>query len=470
MSTERFDLIVIGGGPAGHKAAIQAAKVGQRVLLADMQQAVGGECVHRGTIPSKTLRQTALGLWETSRLVPKMFESSMGGGVKVESLMRNLDSVRDAHVQFMSNQLTRNGIVRWRGRAKFHSEHEVSVKGPELSERLAYGDKFVIATGSRPRIPDNIPVDHENILDSDSILSLIYLPSSLTVIGSGVIACEFATIFAALGVDVTIVDKYERPLGFMEAELVECFLKSFRSMGGTFLPKREIERVEWDGLSAVVTTLESGEVIRSEKMFVAQGRIARVNTLNLEAAGVEVSKRGTIVVNEFCQSSAAHVYAAGDAIGPPALAAASMEQGRRAALHACGLPVPKEGSTLPVGIYTIPEMASVGMTEEQAIAEHGAAVVGRSHFAELARGQICGDTDGMIKLVADPSGKTLLGAHIVGHGATELIHVAQMAIQSKSAVDVFVDSTFNFPTMAEGYRVAAIKIVQARPARIRKVG
>ena len=470
MSTEKFDLIVIGGGPAGHKAAIQAAKVGKRVLLTDLQKAVGGECVHRGTIPSKTLRETALSLWGASKLAPKVFESSLAGGVKVESLMRNLDSVRDAHASFMSAQLERNGITRWRGRAKFHSEHEISVRGPELSERLAYGERILIATGSRPRRPDNIPVDHEHILDSDSILSLIYLPSSLTVIGSGVIACEFATVFAALGVDVTIIDKYERPLAFMDPELVDCFLESFKSMGGTFLPKREIEKVSWDGLSAVETTLETGEVIRSEKMFVAQGRIACVSDLNLEAAGVEVSKRGTVVVDKFCQSSAPHVYAAGDAIGPPALAAASMEQGRRAALHAFDLPVPSASSTLPIGIYTIPEMASVGMSEEQAIAENGSAVIGRSKFEELARGQICGDVGGLLKLVADPSGKQLLGAHIVGHGATELIHVAQMAIQAGSTIDVFVDSIFNFPTMAEGYRVAAIKIVQARPAQIRKAG
>ncbi len=470
MSSEEFELIVIGGGPAGHKAAIQGAKAGKRVLLVDLQQAVGGECVHRGTIPSKTLRETALGLWGTSRLAPKLFESGITGGVKVESLMRNLDAVRDAHADFMSEQLSRNGIERWRGRARFSGEHEVTVRGPDRGERTATGERILIATGSRPRLPDNIPVDHEHILDSDSILSLIYLPSSLTVVGSGVIACEFATIFAALGVDVTIVDKYERPLAFMDPELIDCFLKSFESMGGTFLPNRTIEKVEWDGLTAVVTSLDTGEVIRSEKMFVAQGRIACVGDLNLEVAGVEVSNRGTVVVDEFCQSSAPHIYAAGDAIGPPALAAASMEQGRRAALHAFGLPVPEEAGTLPVGIYTIPEMASVGITEEQAIAEHGSAVVGRSKFEELARGQICGDTEGMLKLVADPSGTQLLGAHIVGQGATELIHIAQMAIQAKTSIDVFVDSIFNFPTMAEGFRVAAIKIVQARPAELRKVG
>ena len=470
MSMDKFDLVVIGGGPAGHKASIQAAKVGQSVLLIDRQKAVGGECVHRGTIPSKTLRETAVGMRNISRLAPNLFGKGLAGDMKVESLMRSLDSVRDAHAEFMGEQLDRNGIVRWRGRAKLVSDHEIVVRGPDRSERSVYAERILIATGSRPRCPDNIPVDHEHILDSDSILSLIYLPQSMTVIGSGVIACEFATIFAALGVQVTMIDRFERPLGFMDAELVERFLTSFKQMGGTFLEKRTIESVEWDGLSSVATHLESGEKICSEKMFVAAGRIACVKDLGLEHTNVELSKRGTIIVDEYCQTATPHIYAAGDAIGPPALAAASMEQGRRAVLHAFDLPVPPNAGCLPIGIYTIPEMASVGQTEEQAIAENGSAIVGRSSFAELARGQICGDTEGLLKLVADPSGTKLVGAHIIGHGATELIHVAQMAIMSGAGIDSFVDSIFNFPTMAEGYRVAAIKIVQARRSSLRKAG
>ncbi|MFT5283986.1 MAG: NAD(P) transhydrogenase [Planctomycetota bacterium] len=470
MSIEKFDLVVIGGGPAGHKASIQAAKVGKRVLLVDRQKAVGGECVHRGTIPSKTLRETALGMRNVGRLAPDLVGSTLAGDMKVTSLMRSLDSVRDAHAEFMGEQLNRNGIVRWRGRAQFVSEHELTVRGPDRSERRVWADHVLIATGSRPRCPDNIPVDHENILDSDSILSLIYLPQSMTVIGSGVVACEFATIFAALGVQVTIIDRFERPLGFMDAELVDRFLSSFVQMGGTFLPNRKIESVTWDGFSKVEARLDTGEMISAEKMFVAAGRIACVKGLGLEHTNVELSERGTIVVDEFCQTASPHIYAAGDAIGPPALAAASMEQGRRAVLHAFDLPVPPSSSCLPIGIYTIPEMASVGMTEEQAIAEHGDVLTGQSAFGELARGQICGDTEGLLKLVSDPTGKKLLGAHIVGHGATELIHVAQMAIMSGANIDTFVDSIFNFPTMAEGYRVAAIKIVQARRMSLRKAG
>ena len=332
------------------------------------------------------------------------------------------------------------------------------------------GEVILVATGSRPRVPDNVPVDHEHIFDSDSVLSLIYLPSSLTVLGGGVIACEYASIFAALGVQVTMIDRAERPLWFMDEELVGHFLEDFAALGGTFLSNRNLDRVEHDGNSAVVTVLDTGEVIRSEKMLCALGRVTCARELDIAQAGVELDDRGIIQVDENYRTAVPHIYAAGDAVGSPALAASAMEQGRIAMRDALGLEAEGKLDSLPVGIYTIPEMASVGLTEAVAREQHGDVIVGRAPFDEIARGQICGDTSGMLKLVATPDGARILGAHIVGHGAVELVHLAQMAMIAGSGPEVFVENTFNFPTMAEGYRTAALQIQQRTPAQLRRVG
>lgn len=469
MTGESYDLIVIGGGPAGQKAAIQGAKAGRSVLLVDKQRAQGGECVTRGTIPSKTLRETAVWLSGLNQHAPRLFDTRLSPDQSVESLMRRLDDVRGAHDAFLRNQLDRNGIVRWRGKARFTGTHELAVDVPGREARTATAQNFLIAPGTRPRTPDNVPVDHEHVLDSDSILSMIYLPTSLVVLGAGVIACEFASIFAALGVRVTIVDKGERPLGFVDADLVERFVEDFVERGGTFLPRRKLEHVAVEE-NGVATYLEGGEVLHSEKVLCALGRVASVRGLGLEHLGIELTPRGLVPVDEHGRTSAPHVYAAGDVIGPPALAAASMEQGRRAVRHMLGLGDPDVVSLLPTGIYTIPEMAAVGLTEEQAVEQHGSALVGSASFGELARGHISGDTRGMLKLVCDPGGSTILGAHIVGRGATDLIHVAQMAMVGGLSPQAFVDNTFNFPTMAEAYRVAAFEVVQAAPADLRRVG
>ena len=468
MSVEKFDIVVIGGGPAGQKAAVQAAKSGRSVVLIDRQKLLGGECVHRGTIPSKTLHDAASGFLDLKRRAGKIFDVEVKGGLRVESLMGRLDAVRDSHAAFLSDQLARNGIERWRGRARFVSDHELVVEGPNRSERRVRGEHILVATGSRPRVPDNVPIDHEHVLDSDSLLSLIYLPGSLTVLGGGVIACEYASIFAALGVRVTMIDRAERPLGFMDEELVEHFLAEFSAMGGTFLASRNLERVEHDGGSAVIAVLDSGEVIRSEKMLCALGRVTCARELGIEQAGVELDKRGIIPVDEHYRTSVPHIYAAGDAVGSPALAASAMEQGRIAMLDALGLDVQGKLDSLPIGIYTIPEMASVGLTEELAREKHGDVHVGRAAFAELARGQISGDTAGMLKLVASSDGSTILGAHIVGHAAVELIHLAQMAMITGVGYETFIENTFNFPTMAEAYRVAALEIKNSLSVELRR--
>lgn len=461
--SQHFDFVVLGAGPAGQKAAVQAAKSGRSVLLVDREARAGGECVHRGTIPSKTLRESAM------RMTARDARPSEGERIKVESLMQRLSQVLGAHEAYIGRQLERNQVTRARGRARFVDAHTVEITGVDGARRQVSADFVVVATGSRPRTPGDIPVDHEHILDSDSILSLVYLPESITVLGAGVIACEFATIFQRLGVRVTLIDKGARPLAFLDQEVTDLFVERFHAAGGKFLAGRKHTRVEHDGLSACHVHLDDGSIVKSEKVLVALGRTASLAGLDVKNAGLELSDRGFLPVDGNCRTKVEHIYGAGDVIGPPALAASSMEQGRRAVRHALGMPLGPSAETIPAGIYTIPEMASVGLGEQEAIARHGSAIVGRARFEELARGQINGDTDGLVKLVCDPAGEQLVGAQILGEGATELIHLAQMAIVARLPVSTFVENVFNFPTLAEAYRVAALDVAGQR-ARLRLVG
>jgi NAD(P) transhydrogenase len=291
------------------------------------------------------------------------------------------------------------------------------------------------------------------------------LPQSLVVLGAGVIACEYASIFAALGVKVTIIDKGERPLSFMDQELVEHFLTELRQTGGQFLGKRSLKGVSYDGLSSVETQLEGGELVRSEKLFCALGRVAPVAGLGLDAAGVKITPRGLIQVDADLRTSVPHIYAAGDVIGPPALASTSMEQGRRAVCHALGIELGPLGGLAPTGIYTIPELGSVGLTEQQARERYGDALVGRAKFDEVARGQISAAENGLLKLVAHPQTGVVVGAHAAGESATELVHIGQMAIIAGLGFETFIDTVFNFPTFAEAYRVAAFDLSKQKRAR-----
>lgn len=457
----RCDVLVIGSGPAGQKAAIQAVKAGRTVVLIEHERAIGGACVHRGTIPSKTLRESAA---QATRLArdAAIWGVPPRAGVEVSSLMARLDRVVSAHAHYMGRQIDRNGIERHHGRARFVGHDTVEMMTVAGERSLFAADVIMVATGSRPRNPPEIPIDHENVLDSDSILSMLYLPASLTVLGGGVIASEYASIFAALGVKVTMIDRADRPLKFMDGELVAKFVEAFQRAGGTYVGEQTIGGVTFDGVSKVLTTLSDGRVVASDKMLVALGRAANVDELNLGAAGLAANGRGLLAVDEHCRTANPRVYAVGDVVGPPSLAATAMEQGRRAARHALGLGEGAGTDTIPIGIYTIPEMASVGLSEEEAKKRLGAALVGRARFDEVARGQISGITDGLLKLVADGAGKKLLGVHIVGEGATELVHVGQMALLGQMGVDTFVENIFNFPTLAEAYRVAALDIVQQR--------
>lgn len=460
--TNTHDFIVLGGGPAGQKAAIQAAKAGRRVLLVDREAKPGGACVRHGTIPSKTLRETAMAFEAFSRKTGGVTDVVVPAGVRLEALMKRLDHVVTGHEQFLGAQLARNGVELWHGRASFVSAHEVEVAAPRGVRRRASADAIVVATGSSPRMPTDIPIDHEHILDSDSILSLAWVPRSLIVLGGGVIASEYASIFAALGTRVTMVDAAPRPLAFLDPELVRGFAQAFERMGGVFLGGRRAASVKWNGLDAVDVRLDDGRALAADKLLFALGRTANLEGLEVGAAGLVPGPRGTLLVDENFQTSVPGIYAVGDVIGPPALAATSMEQGRRAACHALGIAAGGRGDLVPVGVYTVPEIGCVGLDEAAAIAKHGRAMVGRARFDELARGRIAGAETGMLKLVCDPEGRKLLGVHVVGDGATELVHVGQMAMVGDLDVDVFVEQALNFPTLAEAYRVAALDVINRR--------
>ena len=465
MSQERtFDVLVIGGGPAGMKAAVQAAKAGRSVAIVEREPGLGGECVHRGTIPSKTMRETAVCLAGLRSRTGGAFDVDVGADVKVATLMQRLKEVLDHYEDYLGEQMSRNNVEHLRGRARFIAPGHVALDMRDGAASELRAGVILIATGSRPRHPDDVPVDHEQILDSDSILSLIYLPRSLTILGGGVIACEFASLFAALGVEVTMLDKRPRPLGFIDPELTDRFIVSFEANGGRFVSGAQIESVQWDGVSRVITKLEDGTVIRTEKCLCALGRVASVAGLDIERAGIELDARGHIPVDQNLQTRTPGIYAAGDVIGPPALAATAMDQGRRAVRNALGLPSENAAAVVPIGIYTIPEIACVGESEEEVTARLGSCVVGRSPFNELARGHISGNTSGFFKLVCDDEGRKVLGAHIFGEGATELVHVAQLAIYANLDADAFLENVFNYPTLAECFRVAALDVVGKRAA------
>lgn len=452
-----YDVVVIGSGPGGQKAAVQAAKSGKRVALIEREREIGGACVYKGTIPSKTLREAALALDRMKRNA-SAFNFSLRDGIEVAALMERLDQVLIAHDRFIGDQMRRNAIDVIHGRAKLVGPREVEVLAIN-GDKTRYGaETIVIATGSRPRMPDDMDVDHENILDSDSILSMIYLPRSITVLGGGVIACEYASIFAVLGVEVTIVDRAPRPLMFMDPELTGLFVQRFENSGGRYLGSQDIRSVQWDGATKVHTSLASGEVIASDKVLVALGRSANVEGLGLDTVGVEQSARGHVAVDEHYQTNIPGIYAVGDVIGPPSLASCSMEQGRRAMCHALSIDPGAAFELVPIGIYAVPEIASVGLTEVQAHEKYKQVVVGRARFEEIARGQIAGIENGMLKLIVDGQTLNILGVQIIGDGSTDLVHVGEYAMLNENDYTVFLENIFNFPTLGEAYRVAALDV------------
>ena len=456
-----YQIIIIGGGPSGHQAALTAARAQKRVLVVEQEVDVGGACVSNGTIPSKTLRETVAAMRQFGAKTADRFHVEIDSEMQVESLMTRKEQVIVAHQKNMARQLELAGVDRIHGRARFLDDRRIQVDqlGGKRDEFTA--DYFVIASGSRPRDPQEMDVDHENILDSESILSLTYLPQSMAVLGSGVIAMEYATIFANLGVKVTVIDRSPLALGFMDEDCSRALVADFEAHGGKYLGGAKADSVVWNGTDAVEITMPDKQVIRVEKCLFALGRVANIRGLHLDAAGVELTERKQVKLSEGFQTTVPHIYGVGDVIGPPSLGSASIDQGRRAIAQMLDLPVGDRVEIIPYGIYTIPEMACCGISEQQAEAELGAGNyrAAIASYAEIARGQISASQEGFIKLVADAEGEKILGVHVVGENASEIVHLGLMAMSSGWKVADFVDRTFNFPTLAEGYRLAALEIL-----------
>ena len=450
-----YDLIVIGSGPAGEKGAAQAAYFGKRVALVEREPVLGGASVNTGTIPSKTLRESALHL---SGFLQRGFREAVDftiTGISVDDFMYRKQLVVEKEWSQIEQNLRRHHVDRYEGNARFLSPTRIAVTSA-AGEQILEAAVILIATGSSPYRPANVPFDDEAICDSDTILQTKTIPASLAVVGAGVIGCEYASIFAALGVEVHLVDGRTSLLPHLDRECVRVLLGELQNRLGVTLhlgtDVKDIDR----GEHAVALTLADGRTITAEKVLYAAGRSSNTAQLDLAAANVTTANRGLIVVNEHYQTSTPNIYAAGDVIGFPALASTSMEQARVAMVHAFDLKYKtRVAPILPYAIYTIPELATVGMTEEDCRAKNVAFAVGRASFRDNARGQIIGDVKGLVKLVFDPTTLTLLGVHIVGESAAELLHSGMMVMQFGGTINAFIDSVFNFPTLGEAYKYAA---------------
>ena len=452
---ERFDLIVIGSGPAGEKGAAQAAYFGKRVALIEDAPVVGGACINTGTVPSKTLRESALYFSGLRQRGLYGIDYSLREGLTVLDFMRHKDQVVAEERKKIENNLAAHGIEFIHGTAKFDAPHEVSVRAENQSGRRLHSEVILIATGSRPHRAPEIPYDDKRVFDSDSILRMEKIPQSMIVVGGGVIGCEYASIFAALGVRVALVDGRERLLPFLDAEISERLRAKLEKLGVQFCFSERMTKIARQD-SGVRMTLSSGKCVEAETALFAAGRRGNIDGLGLEKAGVEVNARGLITVTEQYETSAAGVYAAGDVIGFPALASTSMEQGRLAACHAFGFKYKQRlASTMPMGIYTIPEISAVGETEETCKEKQVPFAVGRARYENNARGLIIGDTAGLLKLVFRRDDKKLIGVHIIGENATELVHVGSTVIELGGTLDTLIELVFNYPTLSETYKYAA---------------
>jgi NAD(P) transhydrogenase len=453
---KRHDFIVIGSGPAGRRAAIQAAKTGGSVLVIEKGRRVGGVSVHTGTIPSKTLRETVLNLtgWRERGFYGSAYRVKQD--ISATDLMSRMHKTLDHEVDVLEHQFARNGVERMHGMARFLDPHRIEVRLENGDTRVAEAEKIMIAVGTRPYHPAEVPFNGRNILDSDDILEIPNLPRSLTVVGGGVIGVEYATIFSALDVNVTLVESRDSMLDFIDHELVEDFLHQLRDRGIAIRLGSKVVGIAFDH-DWPVTVLESGRRIRSEMLLYTAGRVGATDVLDLANCGLTADERGRLKVDPVTfQTAQPHIYAAGDAIGFPSLASTSMEQGRIAACHAFGVKMPPAPEFFPYGIYAVPEISTVGMSEEEVRRRGIPYECGVARFRETSRGHIMGLSNGMMKLIFSLKTRRLLGAHIVGEGATELVHIGQAVLNLRGTLDYFIENTFNYPTLAEAYKIAAL--------------
>ncbi|OOZ41550.1 NAD(P)(+) transhydrogenase [Solemya pervernicosa gill symbiont] len=453
---QNYDFLVIGSGPAGQKAAVQAAKLGKRVAIIERQAEIGGVSVHTGTIPSKTLREAVLYLtgWDQRGLYGRSYR--LKENLTIEDLMQRLHITLNHETEVMSHQLSRNGVTVIQGEASFIDEHTLQVERPGGKLEGFHGEKILIAVGSRPVRPEGVPFESESVVDSDGILDIKEIPKSMIIVGGGVIGVEYASIFSAMDVKVTLIDGRERLLDFLDRELADELVHHMRDRGVMLRLSENIDRVEEKEEGKIVAHLESGKQVSAELILFAAGRIGCTYALNLHNAGIEPDSRRRIKVNEFFQTEVPHIYAGGDVIGFPSLASTSMEQGRIAACHAFGKSACQQSSDFPFGIYAVPEISMIGRTEQQLTKEQIPYEVGLARLRETARGQIMGLEDGVLKILFSSEDRRVLGVHILGEGATELIHIGQAVMLLSGTLDYFIENVFNYPTLAEAYKVAAL--------------
>ncbi len=451
---QTFDLLVIGSGPAGQRAAIQGAKLGKRIGVIERREVVGGVCVNTGTIPSKTCREAVL------HLSGYQYQNVYGTNYRVKEKINMADlAFRVQHVikteiDVIQAQLSRNNVELITGIATFMDPHTVRVQNSR-GEQTYSAEAIIIATGTKPACSPKVPINGRNILNSDQVLEMPEIPRTLIVVGGGVIGVEYTCMFATLGVRVILVEKRPKLLDFADSEMVEALSYNLRDHRVTMRLNEEVESVEELPDGSVVANLESKKKLSGDALLYAVGRQGNIDELNLPAASVEVDARGRIKVDADYHTSQPHIYAVGDVIGFPSLASVSMEQGRIAAAHALGKTIQSNPAGYPYGIYTIPEISFIGKTEEQLTDEDVPYEVGVAYYREIARGQIRGDSTGRLKIIFHRETKKVLGVHIIGEGASELIHIGQAVMIFDGTVEYFVDTVFNYPTLAECYKAAA---------------
>ncbi|MBP2238075.1 NAD(P) transhydrogenase [Sinorhizobium kostiense] len=453
----QFDLIVVGSGPAGRRGAIQAAKLGKKVLVIEQGKRVGGVSVHTGTIPSKTLRETALNLsgWRERGFYGRSYRVKQE--ISAEDLRRRLIITLNHEVEVLEHQFARNRVQHIRGRASFVAPTTLEITKDDGESILVTGTKILLAVGTKPFRPDYMPFDGKTVVDSDELLEIQELPRSLVVIGAGVIGIEYATIFSSLDTQVTVIDPKSTMLDFIDKEIVEDFTYQLRDRSMKLCLGQKADKVERLEDGKVLLTLDNGRKITADMLLFAAGRMGATEALNLPAAGLVADSRGRLKVNpETFETEVPNIYAAGDVVGFPSLASTSMEQGRVAARVAVGAIAKEPQKYFPYGIYAVPEISTCGLSEEE-VKERGIPYeCGIARFRETSRGHIMGLDAGMLKMIFSLKTRRLLGVHIIGEGATELVHIGQAVLNLKGTVEYFVENTFNYPTLAEAYKIAGL--------------
>ena len=459
-----FDLCVIGSGPAGQKAAIQAAKLGKSVCIIEKREVVGGASINTGTIPSKALREAILHFAGREGATPRDVDFKAARDATLANIRASCQHVIQNEIAIVGKHLASNGITLITGEASFKDPHTLEVTNSRSTSTVT-ADNFVIAVGTHPARSADVPFDREDVITSDELLNLPAMPYSMIIVGGGVIGTEYASMLALLGCKVTLVEGRPRLLEFVDAEVTESLQYHLRQAGVTLRLGEKVVRIAKVECGAgarstnselVEAFLESGKTLRADCLLYCVGRQGATDSLNLKAAGLAADERGRIKVNQCFQTEVAHIYACGDVIGFPALASTSMEQGRLASCHIFGQSVETVAELLPYGIYSIPEISMVGWTEERLTKEGIPYEAGIAQYKEIARGQLLGDEIGMLKLLIHQESHTLLGVHIIGTGATELVHIGQAVMAHKGTVEYFVNTVFNYPTLAECYKVAAL--------------